>query len=283
MSEYANETEYSNSEREPSLAAESTSSTVENRETVSILSTSRETSWVWNYYSKKYNNRHEVTSIVCSLCQTCYKPSNTDGTLAKHLQNKHPNKAIKKQSTLDAYTAKPYSRTDKKYQQLTNTLINTIVCCQLPFAIVDNPYFITMLNTLDGCYSVPCRQTIRKEVINRHDSMREEILKELVKPRKLSITCDIWSSVTMQSYLGVTVHFIDNEWNLRHFLLDLCYFPGQHTSQRIEEFIMRVLEDANITNKLLCMTTDNAASMVAAGCAIKERLSAVGNVEFIHH
>ncbi|CAG8620034.1 7666_t:CDS:2 [Paraglomus brasilianum] len=113
--------------------------------------------------------------------------------------------------------------------------------------------------------------------------MREEILKELVKPRKLSITCDIWSSVTMQSYLGVTVHFIDDEWNLRHFLLDLCYFPGQHTSQRIEEFIMRVLEDANIINKLLCMTTDNAASMVAAGRAIKERLSAVGNIEFIHH
>ena len=41
--------------------------------------------------------------------------------------------------------------------------------------------------------------------------MQKQILEEFAKTKKLSITCDIWSSVTMQSYLEVTVYFIDKE------------------------------------------------------------------------
>ncbi|RHZ81441.1 hypothetical protein Glove_120g117 [Diversispora epigaea] len=55
------------------------------------------------------------------------------------------------QSTVDKFATKPYAKTDKRNQQLTNTIVDFIVCCQLPFAIVDNSYFVTMLNTFDGC------------------------------------------------------------------------------------------------------------------------------------
>ncbi len=44
--------------------------------------------------------------------------------------------------------------------------------------------------------------------------MWEQILEELAKIKKLSITYNIWSSVTMQSYLEVTVYFINKEWRL---------------------------------------------------------------------
>lgn len=77
---------------------------------------------------------------------------------------------------------------------------------------MDNPYFTTMLNTFDGCYQVPCRQTIKSEIINNYNNMKKKILQELSQTKKLSITCDIWSSITMQSYLGITVHFIDHNW-----------------------------------------------------------------------
>ena len=94
-----------------------------------------------------------------------------------------------------------------------------------------------MLNAFDQRYQVPCRQTIRNEVMNRYDNMRIQILEELAKTQKISITCDIWSSITMQSYLRITVHFIDKEWKLRHFLLNLCHFPGQHTAIRTQELL----------------------------------------------
>ncbi len=86
-----------------------------------------------------------------------------------------------------------------------------VICCQLPFAIVDNPYFVAILNAFDQCYQIPCRQTIRNKVMNRYDNMRVQILEELVKIKKISIICNIWSSITMQLYLEITVHFINKE------------------------------------------------------------------------
>jgi len=41
--------------------------------------------------------------------------------------------------------------------------------------------------------------------------MQKQILEEFAKTKKLSITCDIWNSITMQSYLGVTVYFINKK------------------------------------------------------------------------
>ena len=83
----------------------------------------------------------------------------------------------------------------------------------------------------------------------------------------------------MQSYLGVTIHFIDNNWKLQHFLLDLVHFPGSHTAIRIQELILQVLNDANITEKLLGITMDNAQSMNAAAKELKKKLK---DQEFIH-
>jgi len=68
-----------------------------------------------------------------------------------------------------------------------------------------------MLNLFDKKYQVPCCQTIKNEIMKRHKSMEEKIKKELATTQKVSITCDIWSSITMQSYLGVTVHYVDKE------------------------------------------------------------------------
>ena len=85
----------------------------------------------------------------------------------------------------------------------------------------------------------------------------------------------------MQSYLGITVHFIDKEWKLRHFLLDLCHFSGQHTAIQTQELLLKVLEDNNIAEKLLGITMDNAKSMIAAGNELKKKLETIGNNEFI--
>ncbi|CAG8809406.1 12805_t:CDS:2, partial [Racocetra persica] len=121
----------------------------------SVLLTSREPSWVWEHFSKEYNNNNEIISFIYTICKLKYKSINTPGTLAKHLHNKHSNYVGNRQSTLEKFIDKPYSKTDQRYRQLTDTIVDFIVCCQLPFSIVDNIYFITMLNKLDGRYQVP--------------------------------------------------------------------------------------------------------------------------------
>ena len=169
---------------------------------------------MWKFFYKEYDDQNTIKSLICSLCKTRYKASNSPGTLATHLRTKHKEKAELVQATLDKFAPKPYSKQDQRYKELTDSIVDFIICCQLPFAIVDNLYFIKMLNLFDKKYQVPCRQTIKNEIMKRHKSMEEKIKEELATIQKVSITCDIWSSITMQSYLGVTVHYVDKEWKL---------------------------------------------------------------------
>ncbi|CAG8692299.1 6821_t:CDS:1, partial [Dentiscutata heterogama] len=63
----------------------------------------REASWVWEHFSKEYNTRNELKSFICTICRLKYKPTNTPGTLAKHLYNKYNNLVGNRQSTLDKF------------------------------------------------------------------------------------------------------------------------------------------------------------------------------------
>ncbi|CAG8778666.1 759_t:CDS:2, partial [Racocetra fulgida] len=225
-------TQYENFQTDSSFETDDIIDVAESEQTNELTS-------VCEHFSKEYDTNNELTSLICTICRLKYKPTNMPGTLAKHLYNKHSNLVGNRQSTLDKFVNKPYSRTDQQYLQLTDKIVDFIVCYQLPFSIVDNSYFITILNTFDARYQIPCRQTIRTQILNKYNSMRKIILEELEKPKKVSITCDIWSFVTMQSYLGVTVHFINNEWQLQHFLLDLLPLTRQHTAVNIKQAIMQ--------------------------------------------
>ncbi len=75
--------------------------------------TSYTTSWMWKIFFKEYNDRNVVIALVCSICKASYKPSNIVDTLAKHIQNKHPNKVEKQQSILEKFASKPYSTQNK--------------------------------------------------------------------------------------------------------------------------------------------------------------------------
>ena len=64
----------------------------------------------------------------------------------------------------------------------------------------------------------------------------------------------------MKLFLGVTVHWIDREWNLRNTLLDLAPLYGPHTGVNLCAAFESVCADFGVLEKLLAVTTDNAAS-----------------------
>ncbi|KAK1875045.1 Zinc finger BED domain containing protein 1 [Dissostichus eleginoides] len=46
---------------------------------------------------------------------------------------------------------------------------------------------------------------------------------------------DLWSSQTMQPYMSLTVHFINNDWTLRSVCLQTAYFPEDHTENGVKD------------------------------------------------
>jgi hypothetical protein len=59
-------------------------------------------------------------------------------------------------------------------------------------------------------------------------------------------------------YLGITCHWIDDDWNLHEALLDFKHVEYHHTEVVLAEHVFEILEEYEISEKLFCMTTDGA-------------------------
>ena len=63
------------------------------------------------------------------------------------------------------------------------------------------------------------------------------------------MTTDAWTSTTQQSYITVTAHIIDEDCNLKSYLLDTTEITKRHTSENLMDHIEIILTDYEINTK----------------------------------
>ena len=155
----------------------------------------------------------------------------------------------------------------------------------LPFSLVDSIYFNDFIQKLNPKFKCPGRSTLKKEIISEFNSKREYIM-NFVKniSGRCSITTDIWSSIKNQAFIGFTIHYITNEWKLKHFTLEVLQVTGSHTGNAIYEIIDKLLQDFNLKEKILSITTDNGSNMVLACRLLKSDIdnTQTSASDFIH-
>ncbi|GJR00961.1 zinc finger BED domain-containing protein RICESLEEPER 2-like protein [Tanacetum coccineum] len=85
-------------------------------------------------------------------------------------------------------------------------------------------------------------------------------LREIVKKNigRVCLTTDSWTSIRKKSYMALTVHFVDNEWNLVKKVLNFCVLDG-HRGVDIGKGIESCLNEWEFDN-ILSISVDNASS-----------------------
>ena len=78
------------------------------------------------------------------------------------------------------------------------------------------------------------------QVIGQQAARVRATLKKELKGKHFALTCDHWSSLAGTNYLGVTVHYINDNWMLKSFTLS-C---GEHTGASKADDILRELRSA---------------------------------------
>lgn len=94
--------------------------------------------------------------------------------------------------------------------------------------------------------------------------MRVKISKELSAVPSVTLTTDCWSSRAMQSYITVTAHIIDDNWNTKAFTLTTHEMLERHTSDNLASELITVQSLWDLENKTTAIVTDNAANVVRA-------------------
>ncbi|KAJ8867850.1 hypothetical protein PR048_031655 [Dryococelus australis] len=79
----------------------------------------------------------------------------------------------------------------------------------------------------------------------------------LTSANSLSVTSDIWTFKSGNDFISVTVHFIDNDWQYKHLVLEVCSFSGESHTATFSKWDISMY-------KIVGIVTDNAANMKCA-------------------
>ncbi len=222
-------------------------------------------------------------NVFCLLCQVKYSKNTGISTIKKHFSNFH--EEAYKEAVKEAVNVEPYTEKDSKKVELINSqLYEWIICDQQPFNVVENNEFQNLVFILDPRYKLPTRQAVSQYIETIFKEQKKNIYDMLsLLQQKMSITTDAWTACTNQAYLSVTLHWIDKEWCMKHILIDLIPIHENHTGLVLAENILNTLKDYNIGNKILAVTTDNAANMINFGRHLATMLAdKFNNKEFMH-
>lgn len=134
---------------------------------------------------------------------------------------------------------------------MKNNLHKWIVNNQHPFTVMEEPEFVTLIQSLCPSAELVSADTVKRNIMNMYNSNKDQIQKLLKEiPGKISFTMDIWTSPSTKAFLAITAHYIDNNWKLQSLLIDFVQIFGQHTGENIKNTFVFALQNLSIHTKV---------------------------------
>lgn len=133
-----------------------------------------------------------------------------------------------------------------------------MLSANLPFRAVENKELRDTFCMLRSDVRIVGRTTIRKQLDEDYKEAMKRMIDDLPPTAKVSIALDGWQSPFKKSYIAITAYYITSDWNLRERLIGFERITGSHTGSNMADIVINCLNKYDITNRLYCITTDNA-------------------------
>ncbi|XP_044596522.1 E3 SUMO-protein ligase ZBED1-like [Cotesia glomerata] len=134
----------------------------------------------------------------------------------------------------------------------------------LPLSFAERPGIEQFLRTVCPEYTKPSGSVIRNRLQGIYDVVWNKLISTLNNFPHISITTDGWSSRANHSFVTITAHGIDDQWNLRSFTLDTLEMSESHTARNTYNHLKEGLSSWNLYEKVIAVVHDNAPYIVAA-------------------
>lgn len=205
---------------------------------------------------------------VCAWCLKCncevtYEPGLCNG-LIKHLQLRHDDhwkkhqkiQEAKKTNNTKAETSKgsgtqtyldssftsvitPFmkdaSRVDQKMGEAL--LVSWISTDLRSFKLIEDEgfkRFCEFLNSLDSKFKLIDRIKLAKQMHVLSTAVKAKVKSVMKEDMEyFCVTTDIWTSRTVESFMALTVHYLDSSFCMKEFVLEVRSFGSSHTADNI--------------------------------------------------
>ncbi|XP_054091792.1 zinc finger BED domain-containing protein 4-like [Zeugodacus cucurbitae] len=150
-----------------------------------------------------------------------------------------------------------------KSKKITEAIVKYIIMDNKPFCTVEGKGFLQMMKELVPFFKVPSRETIKLRVDEKYEALSSIFKEHIRKCDSYCLTYDIWTeTMKNQSFLGVTIHFLDN-LRLLSGTLGVIELHESHTAAYIEETMRKLFNEWNVSiNKVSACVTDNDSTMM---------------------
>jgi hypothetical protein len=158
----------------------------------------------------------------------------------------------------------PYK--EPKQKELRNSVCDWIVTDGIPFNKVNGNGFRRMMKKVNPQFQPPCYQTFKQDLGLRYQTANK-LMKDILNSTcdTASITTDLWTSCAQNGYIGITLHYLTNQMELRDILLCIEPIKYPYTGSHIRETIIVKLKEFNLINKIITNAiTNNGSNMVKA-------------------
>lgn len=257
---------------------------------------SRKRSRIWAFYDEIEDDK---TKVKCTLCNCLIsrsgvgrKASTTamlnhvkikhteeskdleNETLREISQNREPaastsssqSNATKIQQTLfESFTTK-WDTTDSRAKEIHKAVAEMIAVDNQPISMLENNGFQRLIHTLKPKYQIPSRKYMSEVIIPEvYTKVKNVIRAEIAKAKAISITTDIWTCMNnLLGFLSYTAHWLDEEFELQHRVLQMQHFRGPHTADNIRSVLSDLSVSWDIDTRIHLVLRDNGPNVVKA-------------------
>ncbi|CAJ1068387.1 zinc finger BED domain-containing protein 1-like isoform X2 [Xyrichtys novacula] len=127
-----------------------------------------------------------------------------------------------------------------------------------PLSMVEDEGFQKMISTFNPKYTLPSRTYFTKLMEKKYEEIKAKLTNILKKCDSIALTADIWTSVATEAYLGVTGHFLGEDWEVKSHSLTTMHLEERHTAANIAEWLEDVIAKFDIPpKKIKAVVHDN--------------------------
>ncbi|KAH0604042.1 uncharacterized protein H6S33_007073 [Morchella sextelata] len=147
--------------------------------------------------------------------------------------------------------------------QYRELLVSFLVETDSAFRLVEAKSFRRLVQCCNSNCPLISRRTVMEDLQKMHHNLQQSVRSKLEQHIKsggrISITLDAWTAGNKLPYLGITAHWIDEEFKLWDIVLDFIRLHGSHTAENLAGVVENTLQQYGILDFLGCITADNAS------------------------
>lgn len=133
------------------------------------------------------------------------------------------------------------------------------------FRVVENKEFIQMIEYISQTKAkLPTTKTLMSDLNQKFGELKQKLKEKIAKAKYLCLTADVWTNKS-RSFLGVSIHFFDENLDKQSYLLAFRRVYGRHTYAVLADMILAIQKEFNIKrSKVTHIVTDGASNFKKA-------------------